>query len=314
MDFYTKTGKLALGSRLRRLGQKLLEDGVKIYGLYEVDLDPKWFPIFYSLSQEDTLSITEIAAKIGQSHPSVSQMVKEMKKEGVIKMQKSETDGRVNHVSLTEKGKTISLKMNTQLIDVKDATEELLGESHHSLWKAIEDMEFLLSKENFYKRVIKKRKERESKLVEIVDYDPKYKLIFRDLNHEWITKYFQLEHADNQTLDHPETKIIKPGGYICFARYNDEIVGTCALVKMDNDTYELAKMAVSQKARGKNIGWLIGQHIIQKAKNLGAKKVYLESNTRLEPAINLYYKLGFKRVVGPPSPYERANIQMELEL
>ena len=41
MDFYAKTGKLALGSRLRRLGQKLLEDGVKIFQLYDVDLDPK---------------------------------------------------------------------------------------------------------------------------------------------------------------------------------------------------------------------------------------------------------------------------------
>ena len=175
-------------------------------------------------------------------------------------------------------------------------------------------MEFLLSKENFFKRVYKKRKERESKLVEIIDYDPKYKTVFRDLNHEWITKYFQLELADNMTLDNPETEIIQPGGYICFARYEDEIVGTCALIKMDKGTYELAKMAVSENARGKNIGWLIGKHIIQKAKDLGAKKVYLESNTRLEPAINLYFKLGFKRVVGPPSPYERANIQMELEL
>ena len=314
MDFYTKTGKLALGSRLRRLGQKLLEDGVKIFQLYEVDLDPKWFPIFYSLSQDGTMSITEIASKIGQTHPSVSQMVKEMKKRGVVTMQKSTSDGRVNKVSLTDKGRAIAVKMDIQLIDVKSATEELLNESHHNLWKAIEDMEFLLSKENFYKRVTKKRKERESKLVEIIDYDSKYKSVFRDLNHEWITKYFQLEHADNQTLDHPETKIIQPGGYICFARYNDEIVGTCALVKMNDDTYELAKMAVSEKARGKSIGWLIGQRIIQKAKELGAKKVYLESNTRLTPAINLYYKLGFERVVGPPSPYERANIQMELVL
>ena len=237
-----------------------------------------------------------------------------MKKRGVVTMQKSKSDGRVNKVNLTEKGMAVALKMDTQLIDVKSATEELLNESHHNLWKAIEDMEFLLSKENFYKRVSKKRKEREGKLVEIIDYDPKYKSIFRDLNHEWITKYFQLEHADNQTLDHPETKIIEPGGYICFARYKDEIVGTCALVKMNDDTYELAKMAVSEKARGRNIGWLIGKHMIQKARELGAKKVYLESNTRLTPAINLYYKLDFERVVGPPSPYERANIQMELKL
>jgi len=37
------------------------------------------------------------------------------------------------------------------------------------------------------------------------------------------------------------------------ARYNREIVGTCALIKTDDDTYELAKMAVTERARGKTL-------------------------------------------------------------
>ena len=78
--------------------------------------------------------------------------------------------------------------------------------------------------------------------------------------------------------------------------------------------FELAKMAVSPKAQGKNIGWLLGQAIIEKAKALGGKLMYLESNTSLKPAINLYYKLGFKKIVGRATPYERSNIQMELNL
>jgi len=71
-------------------------------------------------------------------------------------------------------------------------------------------------------------------------------------------------------------------------------------------------MAVSPKAQGLGIGYLIGRHCIEKARALGAPRVYLESNTTLKPAINLYYKLGFRKAAGPPSPYERANIQMEL--
>jgi GNAT superfamily N-acetyltransferase len=98
------------------------------------------------------------------------------------------------------------------------------------------------------------------------------------------------------------------------ARNNDEIVGTCALIKIDDNTYELAKMAVTEKARGKGIGWLLGQAVINKARNLEAKTVLIESNTVLEPAINLYQKLGFRKIVGQPSPYERCNIQMELKL
>jgi ribosomal protein S18 acetylase RimI-like enzyme len=73
-------------------------------------------------------------------------------------------------------------------------------------------------------------------------------------------------------------------------------------------------MAVSPAAQGKNIGWLLGRAIIEKARALGASTLYLESNTILKPAINLYHKLGFKKVAGHVSPYERCNIQMELKL
>jgi len=69
---------------------------------------------------------------------------------------------------------------------------------------------------------------------------------------------------------------------------------------------------VTSKAKGKGIGFLLGESVINKAVELEAKKVYLESNTVLVPAINLYKKLGFKRSQGVSSPYERCNIQMEI--
>ena len=150
--------------------------------------------------------------------------------------------------------------------------------------------------------------------VQIIDYQPKHTAAFRKLNEEWITTYFKMEAADYKALDHPKEYILQKGGYILMAVYNDEPVGTCALIKMEDGGYELAKMAVSPDARGKNIGWLLGNAIIEKARSIGAHRLYLESNTILKPAINLYHKLGFKKITGPPSPYERANIQMELIL
>ena len=125
-----------------------------------------------------------------------------------------------------------------------------------------------------------------------------------------------MEEADYKALDHPREYILEKGGEILVALYNDEPVGVCGLIKMEDPEFdfEIAKMAVSPKAQGKNIGWLLAQAIIEKAKSLGAKKLYLESNTLLKPAINLYYKLGFKKISGRPTPYERSNIQMELEL
>ena len=73
-------------------------------------------------------------------------------------------------------------------------------------------------------------------------------------------------------------------------------------------------MAVVEEARGRSIGWLLGKKVIDEAKALGAKSVYIESNTKLKPAINLYHKLGFKKIKGPESPYARCNIQLELTI
>ncbi|MDX2215565.1 MAG: GNAT family N-acetyltransferase [Oculatellaceae cyanobacterium bins.114] len=314
MDFYSHTGKLALGSRLRRLSDKLTEDAAKVYALYDVPLDPKWFPVFYVLSHQEKASITEIAQMIGHSHPSVSQIVKEMSKKGLVTTDKDRQDARINVVRLSDSGRHLIPKLEKQYIDVAQAVEALLSETQHDLWKALEEVEFLLTNQSFLDRVKAIQKTRERQQIEIIDYSPEFHQDFKRLNYEWIEKYFKLEDSDHQSLDHPDITILQPGGHIYLARYNNEIVGTCALIKVDHKTYELAKMAVTEKARGKGVGWLLGQATINKARDLGAKVIHLESNTVLEPAINLYQKLGFQRVLGHPSPYERCNIQMELKL
>jgi DNA-binding MarR family transcriptional regulator/N-acetylglutamate synthase-like GNAT family acetyltransferase len=314
MDFYSQIGKVALGSRLRRLSETFMEDAAKIYALYETNLDPKWFPVFYVLSHQKSASITEIAQKIGHSHPSVSQIVKEMSKKELVNIDKSVEDARVSIVKLSNIGKQRLPNLEQQQLDVTQVVEDLLAEMQHDLWKAIEEIEFLLANKSFFDRVQEVRKVRERQQVEIIDYRPEFHDDFKRLNYEWIEKYFQIEESDRQSLEHPNETILTPGGHIYMAHFNGEIVGTCALIKMDNDTYELAKMAVTEKAKGKGIGWLLGKSAINKARELGAKTVFLGSNTTLAPAINLYQKLGFQKTIKYPSPYERCNIQMELRL
>jgi GNAT superfamily N-acetyltransferase/DNA-binding MarR family transcriptional regulator len=314
MDLYSQIGKLALGSRLRRLSDRITEDAAKIYTLYNVGLDPKWFPVFYVLSQQESAAVTEIAQMIGHSHASVSQIVKEMSSRGLTTIEKHPQDARVSMIKLSDAGKQLIPHFEQQCVDVNQAVENLLLECQHDLWNAIAEVEFLLANQSFFDRVQTVRKERERQTVEIINYSPDFYDDFKRLNYEWIEKYFQLEEADRQSLNHPDKKILKPGGHIFMAVHEGETVGTCALIKMDDHTYELAKMAVTEKARGNGIGWLLGQAAIDKARELGAEKIFLESNTVLEPAIKLYQKLGFRKIVGQPSPYQRCNIQMELKL
>lgn len=152
--------------------------------------------------------------------------------------------------------------------------------------------------------------------IELVSYTPKYHKAFRDLNVEWIEKYFKMEESDYKALDHPETYILEQGGYIGFALLNGEAVGVGALIKPPHPEFdfELAKMAVSPKVQGLGIGKAVAQHLIEQAKTMRAKRLFLESNTMLKPAIRLYEKLGFVEIKGYESPYERSNIQMCLEL
>ncbi len=152
--------------------------------------------------------------------------------------------------------------------------------------------------------------------IEIVNYESAYKDVFRDLNVEWISAYFKMEASDYKALDNADSFILQNGGHILVALLNKEPVGVCALIKMNDPVYdfELSKMAVAPKAQGKKIGWLIGEAIIDKARSIGAKTLYLESNTILTPAISLYRKLGFIEVFGRSTSYERCNIQMALDL
>lgn len=152
--------------------------------------------------------------------------------------------------------------------------------------------------------------------VEIAAYNSKYQKSFKDLNIEWISNYFEVEPNDIKALDHAEEYIINKGGEIFSAVLNDEVLGVCALIKSDgkNYDYELAKMAVSPKSQGKGVGLLLAESAIKWASEKGASKIYLESNTKLTPAIKLYEKLGFKRITGISSAYNRVDIQMLLTL
>lgn len=152
--------------------------------------------------------------------------------------------------------------------------------------------------------------------IKIVEAKPAHYTAFRDINVQWIQQYFVMEAADYVALDNPKTYIIDKGGYILVVLLNDKPVGVAALIKMEDDEYdyELAKMGVLPAAQGKGIGNYLMQAIINKAKSLNAKKLYLESNRVLGPAIHLYKKYGFVEIFGRKSPYERSNILMECTL
>ncbi len=148
--------------------------------------------------------------------------------------------------------------------------------------------------------------------IEFTPYNPKYLQAYVDLNRQWIEKYFAIEPMDIAQLERPHENILDHGGEIFFLLENQEPIATCAMVPHGHGCYELAKMAVNPKVRGKGYGDLLMEKSLDWAKKKGAEKVILLSNTILEPAISLYKKHGFITThLGSHPDYKRCNIEME---
>ena len=150
----------------------------------------------------------------------------------------------------------------------------------------------------------------------IIDFSAEHAAAFKQLNLAWITEHWRVEAADLKALDSPFESIIDVGGAILIGELGSAVVGTVALIPLEEGTLELAKMTVSKDARGTGLGLALGKAALARAKAMGARKVYLESNTILTPALSLYEKLGFQTLPSDAraSPYERCNIRMERSL
>jgi GNAT superfamily N-acetyltransferase len=140
---------------------------------------------------------------------------------------------------------------------------------------------------------------------------------FRTLNEEWISRYFTLEAKDREILGDPEGRILKHGGHILMAWLGDQAIGCVALIPMGDGVYELSKMAVSPEMRGLGIGRKVLLEAIKLARQIGARSLFLGSNSKLQNAVHLYESVGFRHVPAesiPDMPYVRANVFMDLPL
>ena len=153
--------------------------------------------------------------------------------------------------------------------------------------------------------------------VRIVRYEPKYRKAFRDLNYQWLQKYFTVEPYDEIVLNDPDHQIIRRGGTVLVALLGKEPVGVCALIRHTEKKFELAKMGVTEGHHRKGIGRKLVSAAIETARNRGADTLVLATSPVLEPANNLYRAMGFRDAeyseIGP-LPYQRHSVVMAMDL
>jgi ribosomal protein S18 acetylase RimI-like enzyme len=150
--------------------------------------------------------------------------------------------------------------------------------------------------------------------IKIVDFVKDHQPYFEKFNRAWIEEFFEMEPVDEWMLTNPEKSILEPGGAILMAEYDGVTAGTVGLRKVDEYSYEFTKMAVDKNFRNRGIAKAICYASFRKAKELGAKKVILYSNTRQAVAVKMYEKIGFRHVKVENDVYKRANVKMVIDI
>lgn len=153
MNIIDEIGILAISTRLQRLSEQLRKDGAQIYNYFNIDFEPKWFPVIYTLHVKEMLSVVEIASEIGYSHPSTISLLKELEKQKIISSKKDKLDERKRLIILTAKGKELVTKMQPVWNIMTKALNDITN-TQNNLLKAIEEAEQNLARQGFLQRAL----------------------------------------------------------------------------------------------------------------------------------------------------------------
>lgn len=313
-DYLQDLGLLALGSRLKRLSDRLSQEVSQIYEDGDLDFQPRWFPVFRCIAACGPIGITEIAQAVGITHPAVNQIEQELSAAGLLTITADTRDKRRRLLKLSTKGKRLGEELKKTWSYTHAAISDAVEESEANLLTAILAFERALEQEGLLSRM--KRLERNLARVEpeVVRFSQDLAPHFVRLNRAWIEQYFSLEEADHELFKDPQ-KIVRDGGQILFAGLGDKIVGTCALVKKGKNSLELAKMAVDEAYRDRGIGRKLMAAAVEAAIETGAEALVLETNSKLAAAVALYRKFGFEPFkTESGSEYSRVDLTMKLDL
>lgn len=313
-DLFEELEHLALGSRLKRLSERMMSDVARIYKHYGHDLEPGMFPVLACLDRFSSLGIVEMAQCIGVSQPSISRAVKDLKKRKLVKFSYDRQDLRKKNVELSTEGlRTVQRLKEGLWPAVRQAATELCRSNGTDFLDQIRDIERRLAARPLSERT--KYLDTPQDAVEILPFNEDLAGYFDSINREWIQAMFKVEATDDRILRYPQEDIIAKGGAILFARTSDGIMGTGALLKTGEGKFELTKMGVLQKSRGMKVGEKLLRALIAEAHDRDAKLLYLLTNTDCAAAIHLYEKNGFAHDEGIMEQYgrkyQRCNVAMK---
>jgi DNA-binding MarR family transcriptional regulator/GNAT superfamily N-acetyltransferase len=290
-DVIRDMGAGFLGSRLKRLGERMQAGAARVITGAGLEVQPAHMPLLVALDDR-ALTIGQLVQAVGISQPGVTRGVGQLVDMGLVRAETG-SDQRHRTISITDDGAAAIARAKLLVWpQVTEAVHRLLAGRSEELLAILADVEDALAATPLDQLAAQAR----PKVLSIRDYSDDLAREFYDINAEWISDMFRMEDTDRMTLENPRASIIDAGGAVLFVEAAGiGIIGTCALQKTGTSGFELTKMGVRKAARGLKAGEFLLNAVIDKAQALGADPLYLLTNGRCAAAIHLYEKLGFRR-------------------
>lgn len=311
-DIVSERAALFLGSRLKRLAERMQSQVTRLVEKADLPLQPSHMPVLGTLDRDGPQTIGALTEAMQVAQPTVTRAVARLTELGLVETNREHRDQRHKTIRLTPAGRD-ALDRAKMLVwnRAEAAVEEVLADLDPSFLDQLTRLEALLAQEPLDVRAARRLEAG----VSVVEFTDALAPAFKTINMEWLEDMYAVEPVDLKVLDHPRAAIIEAGGAILFAVVDGVgPVGTCALKPSGGGAIELTKMGVLKSARGAKIGEALLAAAIARAQAMGAAPLYLLSNRKSAAAIHLYEKLGFVHdatiMARYGAAYERCDVAM----
>lgn len=310
--FLHSQAELALGSRFKAISESLYAAANAAYRASGADIDAHWFPVLRYLQVKGPATVTEIASAIGQTHPAVSQLAAKLRKAGWLTRRTDKADARRGMLELSADAERKLDRLGPVWCAIRRGARAAALRGQGSLIDALASFEKDVASGRVAAEIAAERARLAAAEIEVHPFRPDWSRHFERINTEWLERWFVVEPVDREMLSDPRRHVIGRGGRILFAVIDGEVIGTCALLKEAPGIYELSKMAVETGFRGFGAGRKLLDAAIGEFERLGGKTLFLESSSKLTPALRLYESAGFvhQPAPRPGSHYQRADVYM----
>ena len=310
VDLLAGFGVGFLGSRLKRLAERMQADAAEVARFLDLPVQPAQMSLLMTIRLHGPIAVGELAERLQLAQPTVTRALGSL--EAFIEARRAPGDARSKSLALTPAGEALLVRVQTELLPrIEPAAAELVQGLSGDFMQNLAKVEARLAEKSLLARI----QAADAPSLWARDFSDDLAEAFQRINAEWISEMFALEQNDIDLLSRPRELILDKGGVVLFAETPElGVVGTCALMVSKDGWVELTKMGVLKRARGLKVGEFLLAKTLERAASLGMDKVYLLTNRKCAAAIHLYEKLGFvhdaeiMRLFG--ARYERCDVAM----